>query len=1366
MRKVFLVLSIVIIGFGLLFFSGEANQGEAQERNLEKEKHCAGIGIVTNYIDNSLHLLGPETNTLYGPYLSGELGEGYSLLNAAVTPDGKTAVISNYNSYSIFFVELPHRFDHPPTLLDSINIGYNAEDIAITPDGKYALISYGGSESFIAVVDIEIRSLITTYELTFPNKVSGIEVAPDGQTVLAIDKTNRQIHVLILDEDGNLNKIHSIALNFKPSNIAISPDGLTAIVVNPTDGLPAVLRIKSPGDVVLVKENIPLQCPFGVSAVFSVYGSKVYYLSSNGSGNYLHLLEMMGSGIVKSSESCVTLSPKCESGVNLGIYDTIAIEPGGRYAYAGRKISNTDYKDSIAIIDLKTKEQKYLNGGDFPASITFGCLASPPAKPTSDQPPFGSYDSPEDGSTVRSSVAVTGWALDDVEVESVKIYRQQGSTLVYIGDAVFVEGARPDVAQVYPDYPNNTRAGWGYMMLSNFLPNGGNGTFKIHAIAKDTYGHEVSLGIKTIHCDNAHATKPFGAIDTPEQGETISGTNCKIQGWVLTPPPNKIPEDGSTINVFIDEQSVGHAAYNIYRSDIATLFPGYANSDGALAYFDFDPTQYSNGIHTLEWIVTDNAGNSDGIGSRFFYIQNDDGEPFSVGITSPENGGSITVTTSTIDISGVVSGNPTLTWTLNGTQKGAIYHSNGVWNINNIPLTEGKNTIVVIATSGGQQKEDTLLVYRNSTIEFSGPLTLSEDMVEIGTDTDVDFFIGVAEDTSGLTKMELISVDSTGEIIGVLSEMKDDGVSPDDIPNDNIYTCRLSVKENSDISRFYQARATLSGNTGWSTVVTITFYKPLTDAEITEEIDFSDEAKEHADSPDELADWLNQQPGISNVEKTAFHVSWTSKNNIRYGIIYRDEELNKMSQLHKKSDNYPEIPGSEEKIQESNTFYEVMSEDRSSIKAKNSGGRNSPGIEKGGPGQSKYRHYYKLVQSRKTFDSSEINQVGSNKVLIWLPYAWHGLYFNIFQNQDNRFDVSVKPDCIASVESVKNWAQYGTIFINTHGLGFAIATYTELNMNSFKKYHKDIIKCRIVLWCTGYEGDKWRLWITPSFIEKYCGSFPNSFIYIGACQSFEGDFKSTFIKKGAGGVIGFTHSVYAPYDKKIAGTVAEELIDEKTVSEALAEAKKQHGNFDKSFKGKKAFASCIPANSDLVIITSGLTNGDFETGDLRGWSPQGDVRVLQSIGPITHPQGNYMAILSTGFGAVDDSTSILEQTFNVPNDAKKLTFKYNWVSEEPREWINWGYNDQMEISLIPKSGSSITIVAKDIDNTTWIPSGDTGYGDLFSGGDETAFETGWKSISFDISAYKGKQVTLRAKVWDIGDSIYDSACFLDQITIE
>ncbi|MCP4249163.1 MAG: hypothetical protein GY778_19130, partial [bacterium] len=251
-----------------------------------------------------------------------------------------------------------------------------------------------------------------------------------------------------------------------------------------------------------------------------------------------------------------------------------------------------------------------------------------------DQPPFGVFATPIDGSEVSSSIAVTGWVLDDEHVASVKIYRNpvagEGSNLVYIGDAIFVRGARPDIAAQYPDHPYNYQAGWGYMLLTNFLP-GGNGVFDLYAIATDNDGQSVNLCQGegdpsqchiTIDVDNQSAVKPFGAIDTPAQGGVASGSSFVVWGWALTPQPNEIPRDGSTITVWVDGVPLGHPTYNIYRSDIATRFPDYENSDGAVGYFYLDTTPYKDGVHTIAWSVTDDAGNTDGVGSRYFTIYN------------------------------------------------------------------------------------------------------------------------------------------------------------------------------------------------------------------------------------------------------------------------------------------------------------------------------------------------------------------------------------------------------------------------------------------------------------------------------------------------------------------------------------------------------------------------------------------------------------------------------------------------------------------------------------------------------------------------------------------------------------------------
>jgi hypothetical protein len=199
---------------------------------------------------------------------------------------------------------------------------------------------------------------------------------------------------------------------------------------------------------------------------------------------------------------------------------------------------------------------------------------------------------------------------------------------VFIGNAVLIAGSRPDVQATYPNAPFNYSAGWGYMLLTNFLPNGGgsgplgNGTYTLHALVTNQTGQILDLGTRVITVDNAHASKPFGTIDTPAQGGTASSNAYVNFGWALTQNPYVIPMDGPTLTVYVDSLPVGHPTYNQYRSDIATLFPGLANSNGAVGFYYIDTTTLTNGVHTIAWSVTDNANRGDGIGSRYFTVLN------------------------------------------------------------------------------------------------------------------------------------------------------------------------------------------------------------------------------------------------------------------------------------------------------------------------------------------------------------------------------------------------------------------------------------------------------------------------------------------------------------------------------------------------------------------------------------------------------------------------------------------------------------------------------------------------------------------------------------------------------------------------
>jgi hypothetical protein len=267
-------------------------------------------------------------------------------------------------------------------------------------------------------------------------------------------------------------------------------------------------------------------------------------------------------------------------------------------------------------------------------------------------PPIGTVDTPLNNATgVTGAVPFTGWSLDDIQTMRVNVCRSPvagegasgnalcaGNVEIFIGSAVFIDGARPDVRAAFPNYPLNTRGGWGLMVLTNMLPAQGNGTYQFSIYAQDREAALVRIGTRTLTCDNANATKPFGTIDTPDQGGVISGASYINFGWALTPrgptlPGKIIPIDGSTMRVLVDGVSMGTVNYNHERADIETLFPNYRNTEGPngpVGFRTINTTALTNGLHTISWTVTDNEGATQGIGSRFFTVANGTG-----GVTAP-----------------------------------------------------------------------------------------------------------------------------------------------------------------------------------------------------------------------------------------------------------------------------------------------------------------------------------------------------------------------------------------------------------------------------------------------------------------------------------------------------------------------------------------------------------------------------------------------------------------------------------------------------------------------------------------------------------------------------------------------------------
>ncbi|MDQ1351625.1 MAG: hypothetical protein QG657_1930 [Acidobacteriota bacterium] len=581
------------------------------------------------YSGNELRII--DTTTPTSPVLAGTYEHLKSWSPAAIYVSGNNAYVAAYQrGVTIIDISTPSG----PTLVKNYEITRGPNDIYVK--GNYAYLTL--RDNGLKIIDISIPAAPTmTASIDLPNESNALFVSGNYAYVASTDFGTAsppspigKLYVVNVANPASPSLVGSIDLPKPASDVYISGNyayvtcglgGLNVIDISKpaTPTLAASYDTSGPAEKVNVKDNY-IYVANGESGKLLVLQSQLLpnpphihlnrtalAFATRGPGitTYPQTLFISNTGesalewSVSVDQAWLLCSPT--GGTNSGEV-SVSVHAAGLSAGTYTAEINVSAPDADNSPQEITVTLKVYDSGQ-----------------TAD--PFGQFETPVDGSTVSGSVPVTGWVLDDIGVQRVHIFRGEPDTMVYIGNAVFVEGARPDVEQTYPGYPMNYKAGWGYMLLTHFLP-GGNGVFTLHVMALDVEGNYVWLGSKTITVDNAHAVKPFGTLDTPTQGGIVSGRNCPNFGWVLTPQPNTVPIDGSTIHVWVDGVEQGSPVYNQYREDIASFFPDYNNSGGAVGYFDLDTTQFANGVHTISWTATDDAGNSEGIGSRYFSIKN------------------------------------------------------------------------------------------------------------------------------------------------------------------------------------------------------------------------------------------------------------------------------------------------------------------------------------------------------------------------------------------------------------------------------------------------------------------------------------------------------------------------------------------------------------------------------------------------------------------------------------------------------------------------------------------------------------------------------------------------------------------------
>jgi len=177
-----------------------------------------------------------------------------------------------------------------------------------------------------------------------------------------------------------------------------------------------------------------------------------------------------------------------------------------------------------------------------------------------------------------------------------------------------------------------------------------------------------------------------------------------------------------------------------------------------------------------------------------------------------------------------------------------------------------------------------------------------------------------------------------------------------------------------------------------------------------------------------------------------------------------------------------------------------------------------------------------------------------------------------------------------------------------------------------------------------------------------------------------------------------------------------------------------------------------------VDLFEAVFNGSFEDG-IEGWETTGTAGSIANLGPIVPRDRNNMGFASTGPSGTVATTSLM-QKFTIQSNVTNFVveFDYNFVSEEYPEWINSGYNDDVEFILIKPGGGQEVLERADVDSSSWSLVG----GIDFPGGDTTTGQTGWRRVrkTIPITAGPGEY---RIIVRDRGDGIYDSNVLVDRI---
>lgn len=673
------------------------------------------------------------------------------------------------------------------------------------------------------------------------------------------------------------------------------------------------------------------------------------------------------------------------------------------------------------------------------------------------------------------------------------------------------------------------------------------------------------------------------------------------------------------------------------------------------------------------------------------------------------------------------------------------------WSITDLELAQGDNTIQVTAIDEGDNRGSaSIIITKNKYLTFLGAPMADNDVLYVNTPSELWITVSIAPNDHLIpTSVKIIELDANNQPVGDVCMMYDDGNLDhgDEIKGDNVYSVKHVFSFTSEGTKRFRVSAKTSEDEGevegLSAVFTLT---------VVNQQNASQQVKNLLDVHSAIEEKLAELSGMSAAEKATSITDWLQT------VPSVKSVLNENGFITIKH-----LSGLES--------YVMLNDEGSEIKGGNSviDRRSIPGLPlnqqtRGTNAKPKPNRAPAQASSNVSLD----NIIQNKKVLIWGAFEdifgidMEPSLSEIFDDSQVNLDVDHITNAQCTRASLLGLNKYGIIIFDTHGSGGNLLLTRE-EVGDYDNLSTDDINdlfASVYQMATTSDNNTYYAVTAKFFRNRINNTLPNSVIFNGSCQSLKTDrLANALISRGAKTYLGFRANVLTSTCRDKADEFFKGLVgnDLKTTGQSYIA--------DLDFverEGTKSWTnSYLMSGSGDMRFYMGLVNGNFEYGNLNGWNTDGDGRVITQLGTEKPCQGYYMGIVSTGLGYTEKYGRI-SQSFKVTTE-NTLKIKWNFMSEEFLEYVGSIFQDYLKITISDGQNSTVLMsMAIDgfADNYTLVRVSPT---IVFDRGD--VYMTGWQTSTFDISQYMGKNVTLTIETGDIGDSIFDSATLLDDISI-